>query len=50
MEGKCPNCGTFGDETKEVDIGEGKICPACDTVFNKYMVLDEGKELKFRNN
>ncbi len=50
MEGKCPNCGAFGNNTEEVDIGDGKICPMCKTVFNKYMVLDEGKELKFRNN
>ena len=49
-EDKCPKCGAFGDETDEVDIGDGMVCPVCDTVFNKYMVLDEGKEHKMRNN
>ncbi len=50
MTGKCPNCGTFGEDKDDIEVGDGKICPTCDTIFNKYMVLDEGKEMKFRNN
>ncbi len=49
-EGKCPQCGNFGENFEDEDIGEGMVCPTCDTVFNKYMVLDQGQDYKFRNN
>ncbi len=51
-EGKCPKCGAFGEqaEEEEIEVAEGMVCPVCKTVFNEYVILDEGKDKKFRNN
>ncbi|MCJ7450182.1 MAG: hypothetical protein MUP58_00380 [Candidatus Nanohaloarchaeota archaeon QJJ-9] len=45
-EGKCPNCGEFGENMSDE---EGKVCPNCSTVFNNYMVLQKGEKVEFRN-
>lgn len=42
---KCPNCGDFG-----IDEEDHRKCPACDTRFNEYMVLQEGRNVQFKNN
>lgn len=42
---KCPNCGDFG-----VEEDEHRRCPACETRFNEFMVLEEGAEASFQNN
>lgn len=49
-EGKCPNCGDFGQSSEDLEVDDGRVCPSCDTVFNKFLVLNEGKETQFRNN
>jgi rubrerythrin len=47
-EGKCPNCGTFGQEHDEQE--DGKVCPLCNAVFNKYIMLEQGKDIELQNN
>ncbi|MDY6774313.1 MAG: hypothetical protein SVS85_03875 [Candidatus Nanohaloarchaea archaeon] len=42
---KCPNCGSFGVEEED-----HKKCPTCETRFNRYVVLEEGKQASFKNN
>lgn len=42
---KCPNCGDFG-----VQEDEYRRCPACETCFNEYMVIEEGMDVGFQNN
>lgn len=44
-KGKCPNCGSFGNEHE--DYIE---CPSCETRFNEYIVLSEGQNANTRNN
>lgn len=42
---KCPNCGDFGEMSEE-----HRVCPACDTRFNDYVVLQEGRNVPLQNN
>jgi Zn finger protein HypA/HybF involved in hydrogenase expression len=49
-EGKCPNCGSFGEESEKLELEINKVCPTCDTVFNRFLVLNEGKDIELRNN
>lgn len=42
---KCPNCGQFGVEEED-----HQKCPSCETRFNEYMVLQEGRDVQFQNN
>lgn len=44
-EDKCPVCGTFTDEKNE-EI----ICKNCYTKFNKFMILEMGREVDMENN
>ncbi len=46
-EEKCPNCGDFG---RSADGAEHRVCPACNTRFNDYVVLHEGRDVPFQNN
>lgn len=48
-EGKCPNCGAFGEQEEDLDL-PGKACPTCNTVFNQYFVFREGEDVDFKNN
>ncbi|MDY6789344.1 MAG: hypothetical protein SVV03_05295 [Candidatus Nanohaloarchaea archaeon] len=48
--GKCPNCGYFGDQAEEEVEDDRKVCPKCETVFNKYMILEPGSDVNFKNN
>ncbi len=48
-KGKCPKCGYFGDENDKAEDNR-KTCPKCDTVFNKYMILEPGSDVDFKNN
>lgn len=44
---KCPNCGDFG---VDADDGDHRRCPACNTHFNRYVVLHEGQDVPLQNN
>lgn len=44
-EEKCPNCGAFGNEEDD-----HQHCPACDTRFTRYLVLEQGDDRELRNN
>lgn len=44
---KCPNCGSFGVNEEQED---GLVCPSCDAVFNRYIILQQGDDVEFRNN
>ncbi|MCJ7429292.1 MAG: hypothetical protein MUP66_02775 [Candidatus Nanohaloarchaeota archaeon QJJ-5] len=48
-EGKCPNCGTFGQPEDELDLPSNE-CPVCNTIFNKYIVFQEGEDIDLKNN
>lgn len=44
-EEKCPQCGDFGEQEDD-----HRVCPSCNTVFNEYVVLQEGQDTGFQNN
>lgn len=48
-KGKCPVCGNYGEENEETEKDE-KICPVCNTRFNKYIILQGGQKQKMKNN
>lgn len=48
---KCPNCGHFSDIADEsvAEDNHTRVCPSCSTTFNKYLVLQEGRDVEFQN-
>lgn len=42
---KCPNCGEFSEDGEEA-----RKCPGCETVFNEYIILQQGEEASLQNN
>jgi len=48
--GKCPNCGTFGDDQENDESFDTLACPSCYAVFNRYIILEQGEDVELKNN
>lgn len=47
--GKCPNCGTFGERQENDEPFRTLACPSCSTVFNRYIILEQGQNVELKN-